>query len=312
MTVVFEDSDSLKKICGPNDENIKELSEGLGIKIFLKGNTITIKHDSEIELTSSFTRIIDILKELAKQDRDIDPLQVRLLIQAQKETEEFITSDPKNIHIQAGNKSIYPKSRNQLTYIEAMFSKQLVFGIGPAGTGKTFLAIAKAVHDLSQNKKKKLILTRPVVEAGENLCFLPGDLSQKISPYLRPLYDALETMIPMHTIKKMEENGVIEVAPLAYMRGRSLQNAFIILDEAQNTTREQMQMFLTRIGENSEAVITGDITQIDLPSAGKSGLVHAARILHSIDDIAFITFKSKDVIRSRLVRKIVDAYEKDI
>ncbi|MCK5156892.1 MAG: PhoH family protein, partial [Spirochaetales bacterium] len=269
------------------------------------------EHDDDIELTSSFTRIIDILRELAKQGRDIDPAQVRLLIQAQKESENFISSDPGNINIQVGSKSIYPKSRNQLTYIEAMFSKQLVFGIGPAGTGKTFLAIAKAVHDLSQNKRKKLILTRPVVEAGENLGFLPGDLTQKISPYLRPLYDALEAMIPMHTIRKMEENGVIEIAPLAYMRGRSLQNACIILDEAQNTTREQMKMFLTRIGENSEAVITGDITQIDLPSISKSGLVHASRILHSIDDIAFITFKSKDVIRSRMVRKIVDAYEKD-
>lgn len=311
MTIVFDDIEVFKRVCGQNDENILELGEGLGIDIFLKGNTLSIQPEHDAETVSAFSRLIDIMKELAIQGRDVDPPQIRLLIQAQKDADDFVPSEAGAIHIKAGNTNIFPKSRNQLKYIEAMFNRQLVFGIGPAGTGKTYLAIAKAVQDLTSNRKKKLILTRPVVEAGENLGFLPGDLSQKISPYLRPLYDALEAMLPLHAIRRMEENGVIEVAPLAYMRGRSLQNAFIILDEAQNTTREQMKMFLTRIGEHSEAVITGDITQIDLPSRSQSGLVHASRILHSIEEISFIHFASRDVIRSRLVRKIVDAYEND-
>lgn len=312
MTVVFDNNDVIKKVCGANDENIRELEDGLSIPIYLRGNTISIDAGHNLEIKAAFRRVLDILRELAIEGRDIDPPQVRMLIQAQKEEDPADHElDIKSIHIQTGSRIIYPKSRNQLKYIEAMFATQLVFGIGPAGTGKTFLAIAKAVEQLAANKKKKLVLTRPVVEAGENLGFLPGDLTQKISPYLRPLYDALEAMIPIQMIRKMEENGVIEVAPLAYMRGRSLQNAFIILDEAQNTTREQMKMFLTRIGEHSEAVITGDITQIDLPSPGKSGLVHASRILKHINEISFTYFSSKDVIRSRLVRKIVDAYEKD-
>ncbi len=311
MTVVVEDSDILTKVCGPNDVNIKEIEDGLGIRIYLKGDSFTIDDSHDRETVSSFTRLIEIMKELARQDRDVDPPQVRLLIQAQKEADDFTPESTKSIVINAGSRRVFPKSSNQLKYIEAMFTKQLVFGIGPAGTGKTYLAIAKAVQELLTDRKKKLILTRPVVEAGESLGFLPGDLSQKINPYLRPLYDALEAMLPLHTIKKMEETGVIEIAPLAYMRGRSLQNAFIILDEAQNTTTEQMKMFLTRIGEQSEAVITGDITQIDLPKRIDSGLVEAARILRSIDEIAFVSFSSRDVIRSRLVRKIVDAYETD-
>jgi phosphate starvation-inducible protein PhoH and related proteins len=311
VTIVFDDIEVFKRVCGQNDENILELGEGLGIDIFLKGNTLSIQPEHDAETVSAFSRLIDIMKELAIQGRDVDPPQIRLLIQAQKDADDFVPSEAGAIHIKAGNTNIFPKSRNQLRYIEAMFNRQLVFGIGPAGTGKTYLAIAKAVQDLTSNRRKKLILTRPVVEAGESLGFLPGDLSQKINPYLRPLYDALEAMLPIHAIRRMEENGVIEVAPLAYMRGRSLQNAFIILDEAQNTTKEQMKMFLTRIGEHSEAVITGDITQIDLPSRSQSGLVHASRILHSIEEICFIHFASRDVIRSRLVRKIVDAYEKD-
>ncbi len=311
MTVVFDDIEILKHVCGENDENVRELEEGLGIDIYLRGNSLTIRDGLSDETLSSFSRLLDIMKELASQGRVVDPPQVRLLLQAQRDADDFVPSETGSCTIKAGSMTVYPKSRNQLRYIEAMFTKQLVFGIGPAGTGKTYLAIAKAVKDITADRKKKLILTRPVVEAGESLGFLPGDLSQKINPYLRPLYDALEAMLPLHTVRKMEESGVIEVAPLAYMRGRSLQNAVVILDEAQNTTREQMKMFLTRIGEHSEAVVTGDVTQIDLPSPRHSGLVHAASILHSIEEIAFVHFSSRDVIRSRLVRKIVDAYEKD-
>ncbi len=187
----------------------------------------------------------------------------------------------------------------------------IVFAAGPAGTGKTYLAVAKALSELLQKKKRKLIITRPVVEAGESLGFLPGDLIQKISPYLRPLYDAIEAMLPFETIQKMEETNMIEIAPLAYMRGRSLSDSFIILDEAQNTSKEQMKMFLTRIGEGSKAVITGDITQIDLPNRKQSGLIHALNTLKHIRQIGFSFFTSEDVMRNPLVKQIIDAYEKE-
>jgi phosphate starvation-inducible PhoH-like protein len=190
-----------------------------------------------------------------------------------------------------------------------MDRKDLVFGIGPAGTGKTYLAVAHALRGILSKRKKKLVLTRPVVEAGENLGFLPGDLTQKISPYLRPLYDAMDAFINFEMISRMEEKRVIEIAPLAYMRGRSLRDSYIILDEAQNTTREQMKMFLTRLGEGAQAVVTGDITQIDLEKKTQSGLLHAREILQEIGEIAFIEFTAKDVVRHTLVQKIVQAYE---
>jgi len=192
-----------------------------------------------------------------------------------------------------------------------MNENQISFAIGPAGTGKTFLAIAYALSQITSGKKQKIILTRPVVEAGENLGFLPGNLSEKLNPYVKPLYDAMEWMLPPSIVDKLETNKVIEVAPLAYMRGRSLHNSIIILDEAQNTTIEQMKMFLTRIGENSKSIITGDITQIDLPNKQKSGLVHANNILRNISGLNFINFSSKDVVRAKIVQRIINAYAKD-
>jgi phosphate starvation-inducible PhoH-like protein len=192
-----------------------------------------------------------------------------------------------------------------------MERRELVFAIGPAGTGKTYLAVAHALKEILGHRKKKLILTRPVVEAGESLGYLPGDFTQKISPYLRPLYDAMDSFVSMETLTRLEENRVIEIAPLAYMRGRNLRDCYIILDEAQNTSKEQMKMFLTRIGEGSTTVVTGDITQIDLPSKEECGLLHAARLLENVKEIAFTSFDSSDVVRSSLVKKIVHAYESE-
>jgi len=203
----------------------------------------------------------------------------------------------------------FPRSHNQAVYLRAIENHDLVFGIGPAGTGKTYLAVAMALRAVLGRSRRKLVLTRPVVEAGENLGFLPGDLEQKISPYLRPLYDAMESLIPVETIRRMEENRTLEIAPLAYMRGRTLSDCFIILDEAQNTSKEQMKMFLTRIGEGSRVVVTGDITQIDLPRKSDSGLLSVIPILTPIREIRFTFFEERDVVRNPLVRKIVHAYE---
>lgn len=206
---------------------------------------------------------------------------------------------------------INPRTANQSAFIEAMNTHDMTFGLGPAGTGKTFLAVAKAVADMEANKVEKIILTRPAVEAGENLGFLPGDLKEKIDPYLRPLYDALYDMLPRDIVDKKIENGEIEIAPLAYMRGRTLSHAVVILDEAQNTTPMQMKMFLTRLGEGSKMVINGDLTQTDLPRGMESGLKDAARILSGVKEIAFVEFDERDVVRHGLVSKIVNAYAKD-
>ncbi|MBR5866951.1 MAG: PhoH family protein, partial [Spirochaetaceae bacterium] len=206
-------------------------------------------------------------------------------------------------------KKIYPKTRNQALLIDAMRKSDMVFCTGPAGSGKTFLMVAEALRLLLSKEKGGIVLTRPVVEAGENLGFLPGDLEQKINPYLRPLFDAINSLLPSGSVKKLMESGVIETAPLAYMRGRTLNNSVIILDEAQNTTCEQMKMFLTRMGEGSKVFITGDVTQIDLPPRVPSGLVHATGILRNIDEIKMINFDSFDVVRNPLVKKIVQAYE---
>ena len=215
------------------------------------------------------------------------------------------------VQIPGSNQTIYPRSKGQGLYLKGMAMHDLSFAVGPAGTGKTYLAMAWALKDLLGKAKRKLILTRPIVEAGESLGYLPGDLVQKINPYLRPLYDAMEMLIPYESIRRLEETRSIEVAPLAYMRGRSLNNCVVILDEAQNTTKEQMKMFLTRLGENTKAIVTGDITQIDLPRKAESGLVHALQILSSIEGIFISHLDSRDVVRSRLVRKIIEAYENE-
>jgi phosphate starvation-inducible PhoH-like protein len=215
------------------------------------------------------------------------------------------------IRIPQGFNRVFPRSPNQAAYILGMRSCDISFGVGPAGTGKTFLAIAEALRLVLSKKMRKLVLTRPVVEAGENLGFLPGDLAQKISPYLRPLYDAMESLTPFETIRRLEETRAIEIAPLAYMRGRSLNDCVVVLDEAQNTTREQMKMFLTRIGQGARAVITGDITQIDLPRRNDSGLLHAVSILSGVEGIHFSFLHTADVVRNPLVKKIIEAYERE-
>jgi phosphate starvation-inducible PhoH-like protein len=214
-----------------------------------------------------------------------------------------------SILIPGRDRSVFPRSIAQARYAEFLSASDIVFSVGPAGTGKTYLAVAHALSEVLGRKKRKLVLTRPVVEAGESLGYLPGDLAQKISPYLRPLYDAMESLIPYETIQRMEEQRIIEIAPLAYMRGRSLNDCYVILDEAQNTTREQMKMFLTRIGEGTRAVVTGDVTQIDLPRKHTSGLLHAMELLRVVHEIKFIFFTADDVVRNPLVQKIINAYE---
>ena len=289
-------------------------------ELFVHGNSITYRDVPEREGSGDavFTNLMIRLKRLAEQREDITEPEIFMEYQALQvgkvRTEADIAKDlqdEQNSFISVGGKIVYPKSSRQRSFIRLMRERQLVFSIGPAGTGKTFLAVAHALGEVLGGRKQKIILTRPVVEAGESLGFLPGDLTQKIGPYLRPLYDAMEYLLPPAIIKRLEDNGAVETAPLAYMRGRSLNNACVILDEAQNTTTEQMKMFLTRLSENSSAVITGDVTQVDLPRSRKSGLVHAAAILHDVPGIGFVEFDSSDVVRSRMVQRIIDAYEKD-
>ncbi len=323
--VVFDSEDIMRGICGINDRNLPYLETLLGTDLFVKGNAIETSGGEE---GVRFTSLMQRLKVLAQRGQEItepeifmeyqavvsDPTMEQLLDDPQGQFATHPSAPPQNTNngvIMVSGKSVYPKSITQRQYIEAMDNNQIVFGIGPAGTGKTFLAVAHALAQIISGKKQKLILTRPVVEAGESLGFLPGDLSQKLNPYLRPLYDAMEWLLTPSAIRRLEENGSIEIAPLAYMRGRSIHNACIILDEAQNTTREQMQMFLTRIGENSMAVITGDISQVDLPRSKGSGLIHANQILQGIDGMEFIRFGSADVVRSRIVQRIIDAYARN-
>ncbi|MCK5671861.1 MAG: PhoH family protein [Spirochaetales bacterium] len=279
------------------------------IEVLSHGNEIILNSEDHVK-QEIFKTIVDKLIEHFHIGHTPDPQLVLTLFESITNTGDANTNLLKDLHISLPKSSkVFPRNHNQALYIEGMFKKDIIFAVGPAGTGKTYLAIAHALKEILEKKKRKLVLTRPVVEAGESLGFLPGDLNQKISPYLRPLYDAIDSLIPFNVIKKLEENRVIEIAPLAYMRGRSLKNSYILLDEAQNTTKEQMKMFLTRLGEGSKAIITGDITQIDLPSRKKSGLVHSLEILKDLDDIHFSFFEAKDIVRSPIVKAIVNAYE---
>jgi phosphate starvation-inducible PhoH-like protein len=308
-TIVFEQSSLMQRVCGINDRNIPYLELLLNGELFVHGNSVTFRGGGE-DNSELFNDLMVRLKVMAKERDDItEPeifMEYQALVNGQPHTEQPSWT------IQVGGKKVYPKSPNQRTFIELMNKRQVVFSVGPAGTGKTFLAVAYALSEVLKGAKQKIVLTRPVIEAGENLGFLPGDLTQKINPYLRPLYDAMEFLLPPAIIRRLENTGGVEIAPLAYMRGRSLSNAAIILDEAQNTTREQMKMFLTRLSENSCAFITGDITQIDLPKPQYSGLIHATKILRGIEEIGFVDFDSTDVVRSRMVQRIINAYEKDI
>jgi phosphate starvation-inducible PhoH-like protein len=301
----------LVSLCGPFDDNIKQLERRLGVEIIYKNNHFTI-----VGLPRSVLSANNLLKQLYIETQtvkgstpDLEPERVHLAIQEALALEADTGIDDTGLNIKTKRGIIKPRTPNQSLYMHNIARHDISFGIGPAGTGKTFLAVAAAVDAYERQEVRRILLTRPAVEAGEKLGFLPGDLSQKVDPYLRPLYDALFEMMGFEKVEKLIERGVIEVAPLAYMRGRTLNDAFIILDESQNTTVEQMKMFLTRIGFNSRTVVTGDITQIDLPRSQKSGLRHAIEVLSEVEDISFNFFVAQDVVRHPLVAKIVVAYE---
>ncbi|MCL1987512.1 MAG: PhoH family protein [Firmicutes bacterium] len=297
-------------VFGKLDENIKKIEEAYGVVIINRGEQIQIT--GKAENTSKAETVLKKLETFAQKGEIIAEQQVNYLISSQGELEfehiEKITDD--TICITATGRPVKPKTIGQKVYLDLIRQNTIVFAIGPAGTGKTYLAMAMAITALRSQQVNRIILTRPAIEAGESLGFLPGDLQQKVDPYLRPLYDALHDIMGADTFQKQVEKGAIEVAPLAYMRGRTLDNSFIVLDEAQNTTPEQMKMFLTRIGFNSKAVITGDVTQIDLPTGKKSGLNDATQILNNIDGIGISHLTAKDVVRHPLVQKIIHAYEK--
>ena len=310
IAVVLEDNALVAEVCGANDANLKLLEDLLGHPVLSRGNEVSFHCDDESKGVL-FSSIFSELEAIARSGQSPSVDLVRSLYDSFTDNRQLQVDliKHKHIAIPGGFGLIYPKGVAQAEFIRGIEAHDLSFCIGPAGTGKTFLAVAHALSEVLTRKRRKLVLTRPVVEAGENLGFLPGDLSQKISPYLRPLYDAMDAVVPREVVQRMEESRMIEVAPLAYMRGRSLRDCYVILDEAQNTTREQMKMFLTRMGEGTKAVVTGDITQVDLPTRTPSGLSHALNILSHIDDIHVSMFHATDVVRSALVRKIVAAYE---
>lgn len=309
--VEFEDNQALSTLVGPQDSNILRLEQRLGVSIALRGNKIAIS-GSEPEITYAKTALqylySQFLKGRSVEIEDVDAA-IRMVSSAVTFDRASLTTDSEEISIPTKRRIVFPRSAHQAEYIKMMQTYDLVFGLGPAGTGKTYLAVAYGVSLLLSGQIDRIILSRPAVEAGEKLGFLPGDMREKIDPYLRPLYDALHDMLPVEQVVKRMSNGEIEVAPLAFMRGRTLSNAFVILDEAQNTTPIQMKMFLTRMGMNSRMVITGDLTQVDLPAGVLSGLKDAIRALEGVQEIGYLNFNDEDVVRHSLVSKIVRAYD---
>ncbi|RUM59125.1 MAG: PhoH family protein [Persephonella sp.] len=302
--------DVLYLVLGSRDENIKEFEKIFHIQIIPRGNSLLAQGEQ-----GNIDKFENFLQNLAKKldenkiKSSLDVLSLAInTVKKEDEEDEFV--EEKVILITHRKKTIVAKTKSQVDYVNTIENNTITFGIGPAGTGKTYLAVAMAVSYLKQNRVNKIILTRPAVEAGEKLGFLPGTIEEKVDPYLRPLYDALYEMVDADKIKDMLEKNIIEIAPIAFMRGRTLNDAFIILDEAQNTTREQMKMFLTRIGFGSKAVITGDITQVDLPKVSQSGLIEAIKVLKDIEDIGFTYFSEKDVVRHPVVQRIIKAYER--
>ena len=295
---------------GTYDENLTYIARELNLLAYVDGMKIRLEGDAE-DVTCG-ENVLSALAQTAQKGERIDGSKLAYCIELAKEgrSEEILNIESGAVAITARGKQIKCKTVGQKTYVDAIRKNTVVFGVGPAGTGKTYLAVCMAVSAFKSKQVEKIILTRPAVEAGEKLGFLPGDLHEKVDPYLRPLYDALQELLGLETYGKLMERGAIEVAPLAYMRGRTLSNAFIILDEAQNTTKEQMKMFLTRMGEGSKMVVTGDVTQIDLD--GKvSGLVHATGILEDVEGVAVVRLTAKDVVRHPMVMRIIRAYEKD-
>ena len=310
--VSFEDNLILPDFFGRNDENLKRLENAFNVSIFPRGNYLKIEGLQEnVDHTDVVLKKIyeGVKKNNFLSSSDFDTIiKIFKNQNYKKPIKEYEVIESSNIV--AGRKIIKPRSRKQLEYFNLVKKKQMVFCCGPAGTGKTYLAVAYAVSMLKSGEIEKIILTRPAVEAGERLGFLPGDIKEKIDPYLRPIYDALNDMLSFSEVIKKIESGFIEIAPLAFMRGRTLSNAFIILDESQNTTSVQMKMFLTRLGENSKMIITGDLSQVDLPSGTKSGLRESINILKNVEEIGFLEFSDNDVVRNPLVSKIVKQYEK--
>ena len=310
-TFSFEDNLILPIIYGEKDKFLNKIESSLKVKIITRGNIIKVEGPEEnVNLAK---KLLNNLYNLATKNNEIDEGEILSLIKIAKGSKASkVDNDVEKIEslcFQAGRKLIKPRTRKQADYFNCVKNKQMVFCCGPAGTGKTYLAVAFAVWMLKTGQIEKIILTRPAVEAGERLGFLPGDLKEKIDPYLRPIYDALNDMLPFSEVLKKIDSGFIEIAPLAFMRGRTLSNAFIILDESQNTTSIQMKMFLTRLGENSKMIINGDLSQVDLPSGTKSGLRESIKILNNLKDIGFIKFDDKDVVRNPLVSKIVSKYD---
>ena len=300
FTLDIQSSEQLANICGVFDKNLDYIASNLNINVSNKGSDFKIKGEN----TPLAVSVLQDLLTLS-ESKAIDFVDVDLCIQSLNSP----NGTTKSVTIKTSRKHINIRSTNQQKYVNAIIENDAVFAIGPAGTGKTYLAVARAVEALESSNIKRIVLVRPAVEAGEKLGFLPGDLSEKVDPYLRPIYDALYEFIGFERVNRLIEKQVIEVAPLAFMRGRTLNEAYIILDEAQNTTIPQMKMFLTRMGFGSKMVITGDITQIDLPIPSQSGLIDAIKILHNIENIAFCNFDVHDVVRHQLVKKIVSAYD---
>ena len=325
---MLDSGDLLSGICGANDGNLKVMEDSLGGRIAARGNEIRLEGVDE-DGVRRFRTMMDNLISVIRQGETPSPEYVETIVGVLAPGDQGLLSaapEPGNgpsgetpgdeirdalIQIPHGFRRVYPRGRGQAAYVQGMRTCEIAFCIGPAGTGKTFLAVAEALRLVLSKKLRKLVLTRPVVEAGESLGFLPGDLAQKINPYLRPLYDAMESMVPYDIIRRMEDSRAIEIAPLAYMRGRSLNDCAVILDEAQNTTREQMKMFLTRIGTGARAVIAGDVTQVDLPRRTESGLLHAAEILRNVEGIHFSFLHTADVVRNPLIKKIIRAYDEN-
>ena len=309
-TVNVESMNSIISLFGKFDENLNTIQKQYGVAVLSRGNDIRISGDESAVKKAQMA--VTALAEMADRGDVINEQSLRYVFAMVEENTlaEAVKLTDGGICVTATGKVVRAKTLGQKKYVDAIAKNTIVMGVGPAGTGKTYLAVAMAVKAFKNHEITRIILTRPAVEAGEKLGFLPGDLQNKVDPYLRPLYDALFDMMGAESFAKYMEKGSIEVAPLAYMRGRTLDDAFIILDEAQNTTREQIKMFLTRLGFNSKMVITGDVTQIDLPDAKKSGLVDAMNILKNIEDIATVRFSEKDVVRHKLVQDIIRAYEK--
>jgi len=309
--IELDEERELRFLTGGELERVmKAVEDALGVSVSARGGKVMIQ--GEEQPVARATTIINEVRELRLKGLTVSPDDLRVILKSIASGEDASLTDffARSIPVSPKKRSVVPKSRHQMDYIEAIKAHDIVFGIGPAGTGKTYLAMAMAINALLSNRVSRVVLARPAVEAGEKLGFLPGDIQDKVNPYLRPLYDALYDMLELERANKLIERGVIEIAPLAFMRGRTLNDSFIILDEAQNTTTEQMKMYLTRLGFNSKTVITGDLTQVDLPTGRTSGLLEAKNILTSIEGIKIVYFSDRDVVRHKLVQEIVKAYDR--